>query len=199
MSAIWTAEREVLPEGRGEKLVILRNGSAASFSEVIAGWQESAECRALFVDALAITRFAAFFWEMPPIVRGRMERAYECVLLPAEALAGLEPEPHAYAAKFVTTEETVTTFANLGGDALLVVPRQIGAAEAYAHLAAFVRAAPAAQRHDFLRVLGRAADCELKSRAGRIWISTSGLGVAWLHARLDSSPKYYQHPPYKAG
>ena len=30
-----------------------------------------------------------------------------------------------------------------------------------------------------------------------IWISTSGLGVAWLHIRLDSSPKYYQHQPYK--
>jgi hypothetical protein len=29
-----------------------------------------------------------------------------------------------------------------------------------------------------------------------MWLSTSGLGVAWLHIRLDSTPKYYQHQPY---
>ena len=30
-----------------------------------------------------------------------------------------------------------------------------------------------------------------------LWVSTSGLGVYWLHVRLDSYPKYYQHAPYK--
>ena len=30
-----------------------------------------------------------------------------------------------------------------------------------------------------------------------LWVSTSGLGVYWLHVRLDSSPKYFQHTPYK--
>ncbi|MDF9799652.1 hypothetical protein OKW21_004915 [Catalinimonas alkaloidigena] len=28
-------------------------------------------------------------------------------------------------------------------------------------------------------------------------MSTSGLGVYWLHIRLDSRPKYYQFDPYR--
>ena len=28
------------------------------------------------------------------------------------------------------------------------------------------------------------------------WVSTAGGGVAWLHVRLDSAPKYYTHRPY---
>lgn len=30
-----------------------------------------------------------------------------------------------------------------------------------------------------------------------LWVSTSGFGFAWLHARLYSKPKYYKHIPYK--
>lgn len=30
-----------------------------------------------------------------------------------------------------------------------------------------------------------------------IWLSTSGLGVYWLHVRLDTRPKYYNHDEYK--
>jgi hypothetical protein len=29
-----------------------------------------------------------------------------------------------------------------------------------------------------------------------IWLSTAGMGVAWLHIRLDERPKYYSHKPY---
>jgi hypothetical protein len=30
-----------------------------------------------------------------------------------------------------------------------------------------------------------------------IYISTSGMGVSWLHVRIDSRPKYYNYEPYK--
>lgn len=30
-----------------------------------------------------------------------------------------------------------------------------------------------------------------------IWLSTSGLGVYWLHMRLDRRPKYYTYEPFK--
>ena len=30
-----------------------------------------------------------------------------------------------------------------------------------------------------------------------LWVSTSGLGVYWLHIRLDSFPKYYTYTPYR--
>ena len=37
---------------------------------------------------------------------------------------------------------------------------------------------------------------ELNSKK-KIWISTSGLAVHWLHLRISESPKYYNHEPYK--
>jgi hypothetical protein len=30
-----------------------------------------------------------------------------------------------------------------------------------------------------------------------LWVSTSGLGVSWLHLRFDRRPKYYTHAPYR--
>ena len=30
-----------------------------------------------------------------------------------------------------------------------------------------------------------------------VWLSTAGDGIAWLHVRLDPSPKYYQHDEYR--
>jgi len=30
------------------------------------------------------------------------------------------------------------------------------------------------------------------------WLSTAGGGVAWLHVRLDTRPKYYRYNPYRA-
>ena len=30
-----------------------------------------------------------------------------------------------------------------------------------------------------------------------IWISTAGGGVAWIHFRLDSYPKYYGYAEYR--
>jgi hypothetical protein len=38
---------------------------------------------------------------------------------------------------------------------------------------------------------------EKRLSASPVWLSTSGLGVYWLHVRLDTHPKYYQYQPYK--
>jgi len=46
-----------------------------------------------------------------------------------------------------------------------------------------------------LQRLAREALARLSDRP--LWISTAGMGVNWLHVRLDSRPKYYRHAPYK--
>ena len=53
---------------------------------------------------------------------------------------------------------------------------------------------PAAVRHDVLRVLGDAVHEKISDAP--LWVSTNGAGVAWLHVRLDSTPKYYSYRPY---
>jgi hypothetical protein len=91
--------------------------------------------------------------------------------------------------------EDAIVFPNLGGDAVLVVPCPQGPDEHYPHLAAFLRNAPKQQ----VRALWRKTAQEMLRSIGErpIWLSTAGGGVAWLHIRLDSAPKYYSHGPYR--
>ncbi|HEY6579363.1 MAG TPA: hypothetical protein VIY09_08570 [Rhizomicrobium sp.] len=145
---------------------------------------------------LAIREYPAFFWEMPPIRRGQTDIDYECVTIRSDALARMCPNAEAFASQFQTKPDAVVSFRNLGGDALLIAPRPIAELPRYSHIAAFLRAGPKEQQHELFQALGRAIDSELRRTTERIWISTSGLGIAWLHIRLDSQPKYYQHRPY---
>jgi hypothetical protein len=192
----WIAEREPVAPEIGQKIIIKRGDRPLTFTEVIAAWRDDAAFRVFTCATLAAAPWPAFFWEMPPIRRGHTDAPYEFMLIRSDALACMPPDQEAFAAQFENTDEFVATFPNLGGDAILVAPKQIGPPENYAHLGAFIRSAPRAQQHELFQALGHAVDEFLKTYERRVWISTSGLGVAWLHIRLDTYPKYYQHQPY---
>jgi len=78
----------------------------------------------------------------------------------------------------------------------------------YGHLANFVRGAPDVQIAKLWNLVAETLEEQLMGGAGAavagaaidrpLWWSTAGTGVAWLHFRLDSRPKYYQYRPYKA-
>jgi hypothetical protein len=193
---MWSAERTTIREGWSEKIALSLNGAAASFAEVIVAWRESAEFRDFFLRELALVPFPAFFWEMPPIRRDTVGRTYEFVTIRSDALARMPVDAEAFASKFKDVTSSVAIFHNLGGDALLVAPRPVSEIACYTHLAAFLRTAPKSQQHALFISLAGAMDEELQHSPARIWTSTSGLGVGWLHIRLDSFPKYYQHRPY---
>jgi hypothetical protein len=193
----WSARRETVRPEFSEKVIVTKNERTLSFIDVIAAWRDDAAFRSFYCGALAAAPFPAFFWEMPPIRRGHTDAPYEFMLIRSEALARMAPDADAFASQFGTAERDVATFPNLGGDAVLVAPKQIAPPQTYSHLAAFVRAAPEAQQQALFQALGEAVDGFLREYDGRVWISTSGLGVAWLHIRLDTVPKYYQHQPYK--
>ncbi len=191
---MWTATRQAI--GNGEKVAIAANGRSLSFAEVIALWRDDAAFRGFFTATLAATPFAAFFWEMPPIRRGHGDMDYEYVAIRSGALAAMRADPSAFRRQFKADASLVASFPNLGGDALLVAPRPLTGVDCYGHIGAFVRSAPDEQRDALLEVLGAAIERRLASTDRKIWVSTSGLGVPWLHVRLDSRPKYYQHGPY---
>ncbi len=138
----------------------------------------------------------AFFWEHPPVTLGTVDRKAQFALLEAPSLARIQPDPGPFEAQFARLPDAdVISFPNLGGDALLVVPSPVGPLEAYPHLAAFLRRAPATQ----VRALWRSTAVAVRETLGSrpCWLSTSGLGVPWLHIRIDTSPKYYQFAPYR--
>ena len=99
---------------------------------------------------------------------------------------------------------TCCFFANLGGDARLVSPLPQNEIDDiyFSHLAAFVRHASKDQISEFWRLGATQYLASLKEKrergsTGKTWFSTNGMGVAWLHLRLDSRPKYYSYDPFK--
>lgn len=196
---MWAARRTDLGAGLSEQVTITQAGRTLTFAEVIAGWGDDHAFRDFFISELAATRFSAFFWEMPAIRGRRTDIQYEYVAIGSEFLAQMAPDPRAFESVFRGKSNSVATFRNLGGDALLVAPAPIAGIRYYGHLAAFVRSAPEHQRHELFQILARAIARLLPVCRGPLWTSTSGLGVPWLHIRLDSFPKYYNYRPYAEG
>jgi hypothetical protein len=60
-----------------------------------------------------------------------------------------------------------------------------------------VRQGPPEQVHELWRVV--AASMEARLGTEPTWLSTAGMGVSWLHVRLDSQAKYYGYAPYRNG
>lgn len=197
-AAMWNHRTESIEKGHGQKIVLMQDGNPIPYSEVIGLWQTNADFRTYFNALLTAAPYHAFRWETPSITVGAVERPFECVVLDDPSL-DCAPEPWVFAAYFAkqTEENSVLAFANLGNDAVLVVPRQLGREDAYAHLAAFLRHAPDKQMHALWRQVGLEMQRRL-TQPGPTWLSTAGGGVAWLHVRLDTRPKYYRYPPYRA-
>jgi hypothetical protein len=190
----WTSESA----GRSGavRYVPLRDGRRVSYADVLRLWRDDGPFRHSFLETLAAAPFAGYRWETPRLSAATLQRDFEFVLLDAPGLQR-PPDADAFAEQFGAAgdDQAVIAFPNLGGDAVLVVPRPAGPAAAYPHLAAFVRQAPRPQVHDLWRVVGQTISARLNAHP--LWLSTAGMGVAWLHVRLDSRPKYYGFAPYR--
>lgn len=156
-----------------------------TWPEVITGLCSDAGFRGALAERLRAVSYEAWFWECVRVSDG----PFECVVIDAPALAGTAADPSAFAGHLTAP---VNTFGNLGGDATLIAPSATGS---YPHLAAFLRTAPASQVDAVFRALG---DVLVAWQGAPPWVSTAGLGVPWLHIRIDTRPKYYRHAPYRA-
>lgn len=164
------------------------------FAEGLAG--DGAFRRAL-TEVLGRSPHDAVYWETPPTSTFTADQPFEMVVLPSHTLGARSASPTAFADHLRPGEDTVRSFANLGGDAWLVVPTEHGEREAYGHLLAFVRRAPAEQIDALWQRVGQQVQRWWAERVQPVWVSTAGDGVPWLHVRLDERPKYYEHAPYR--
>jgi hypothetical protein len=191
---MWEFHSEALPDCRGLYFRVLYNGHSATVEQVLDAMQSDAGFRSQFTSELAAIPYASFRWETPSVRMTTRNATWEFVALDSPGLAR-NPDRNAFADHF-HDEQDVVTFANLGGDATLVVPCPRTTDSAYGHLAAFVRSAPPDQQH----ALWQAVASAMRKRIGKkpVWLSTAGAGVSWLHIRLDDRPKYYGYAPYAA-
>lgn len=192
MPSAWTAASETIRNGR--RVLIRTDGQPVSFRKYLHLLAEDPQFEEWYTELLGSTDFAAFFWEHPPICKANVDIDAEFVLIESSTLAALRPDPRPFRSYFDGDEEVVS-FRSLGGDAILIAPTPSEPLAACAHLASFVRDAPRSQVSSLWRTTGQTVLESLHHR--NLWLSTSGLGVSWLHVRLDSYPKYYQHRAYK--
>lgn len=194
----WTIDIEESPDRQVLIHRVRFQGEPASWSRVLAAWQEAPEFRECFIHTLAAAPWPAFYWETPAVTGASTADPFEFVLVDSPLLDDVRPEPEVFAEHFgePANRNGVSVFPNLGGDAILVAPCPEGPLPAYAHLAAFCRGAPARQQHAFWRHVGQAMTTRLL-KPDPVWLSTAGQGVFWLHVRLDDRPKYYSYAPYR--
>lgn len=156
--------------------------------------RESVEFIDFYNETLAASGYEAFFWENRPVTHNTLGDSYECSLINTQFLTNRTPDRQTFSQYFKTGKQVVS-FPNRGGDAMLIVPCPDQEKPGYTHVGTFVRQAGEDQIVAFWKTVGeqtlKAIGQEPK------WLSTSGLGVYWLHVRIDSRPKYYQTEEYK--
>jgi hypothetical protein len=173
-----------------------------SFSRFLTLLTENAQFRDLFIDTLVECPYDAFFFECVPVDGSSVDsRPFEFVLVESDELMRFRtPDLHSFEKHFRAQRgKPVAVFGNLRRDARLVVPQPIAEDKSlYIHFKSFITSADRKQKHQLLIDVARTMQTRLSERPrDKVWLSTSGLGVPYLHVRLDDHPKYYSYTPYR--
>lgn len=194
---MYKFEIKQLDNGRVLRFRLLHDGGPLSWSDVIERWQIDGSFRHFFITLLVDAPYEAYFWETPPVTSTTLTREFEFVLVDSPQLVNVPTDESAFANHFASAQRgaSIIEFSNLGGDATLVVPCPAARRSAFSQIRAFSHQAPEDQQHQFWQRVGAALERRLGTQP--VWVSTSGLGVYWLHVRLDSTPKYYTYDPYR--
>ena len=195
---MFTAEVEDVSSGRGVRYRVNREDGPLTYREVVNLWQHNQAFRDWYTTLLANSPFSAYRWETPGLRQATIDSHFEFVLLDSPRFASRITDASTYSGYFVDDDlnHGIVVFPNLSGDATLIVPSPRTDTDAYGHLAAFLRCAPHTQIDTFWRMIGETVASAVARKP--VWLSTAGGGVAWLHVRIDSHPKYYGYVPYRS-
>lgn len=191
---MWSACVEQLDGGKVQRYLLEQQSARLTVRNVVALWQHNREFCEFFNRTLAAAPYGAFRWETPALTAATMDSPFEFVVVESPGLISrADAEP--FQRHFSGIDHGVVSFPNLSGDAVLIVPTPQATPDTYAHLASFLRQAPEAQRLSLWPVVAESLMRRIGDKA--VWLSTAGAGVAWLHVRLDDTPKYYHYRPYR--
>ncbi|WP_179021957.1 DUF6940 family protein [Winogradskyella forsetii] len=190
---MWHYKKEIIKEGT-IKFQIHDNERFINYKEWINLTQNSFEFIHFFIELLKECEFDAYYWEVKPIDEKNLDEKFEFVLVFSSQLSSLKSNITPFKPYFEKNLEVVS-FRNLRGDAQLIIPSKISDENNYTHLAKFIRKAP---QHQIIKFWKKVAEDYSKIIDNeKKWLSTAGLGVHWLHVRIDSKPKYYRYTEYK--
>jgi len=166
-----------------------------NFKEVFELWSTNSEFVEFYKNKLIQFDYQAFYWEHPALTEEFLERRYECILQRSKKLENLPVNENAFK-NFIYKQEQVVDIMNLGKNARLVIPTKKTDKEIYNHFGKFIRQASREQIIEVFRRLGEKITEEIEKQE-LIWLNTAGLGVIWVHIRMDTKPKYYKTKKYK--
>jgi hypothetical protein len=194
---MFELHKEIIRTNQAIRYWITQNDQPISFHDFLNLLNTSADFRTFFIQALTEIPFPAYHWETPALTRSSQNQKFEYVATKSPSI-DLPPKPGPFRSYFNARYQNqgMAVFPNLGGDATLIAPSiPEDPNRNYSHLARFTEQASTAEQHSFWEVVGKATMARINDTP--IWLNTAGGGVAWLHVRLDSRPKYYLHGPYR--
>jgi len=176
------------------KFIIREENKPVSVGTFLKYLRDSKPFREFYKCVLADSGFEAFFWENKPFTANTLSDPYECNLVQSTYLANQSSDKKTFR-KYFDDNKEIAYFSNLGNDAQLIVPVPKSQTDDFTHIGRFLREAGKNQIDLFWKTV---ADETLKRISDNpVWLSTSGIGVYWLHVRIDTYPKYYQTEDFK--
>lgn len=188
----WRLNQSALDQGC--HCCIEQGDAAMSYHAVLEALSNDEAFRDFFIHVLKDMPQQAYRWETPAYTQATLGQAFEFVVL-NDAWLDRQANPRPFIEYIADVKKSVVSFPSLGKDAHLVVPSNLSPEANYCHLASFTRTAPLSQQQELWRMVG-SLGLELASEQPR-WLSSAGGGVAWLHLRFDTRPKYYHHAEFK--
>jgi hypothetical protein len=187
----FSYDKQDLTGQDGYHLVFYRSGQILSNEEFVTFLRDERFVYCLR-QAMLGNDFIALRWESAAITSQVLSDAYQCVVLNDPSIERpANPGPFA---QYLHAASRACVIHSNGKDAKLLIPCEGAAGQQYCHLRAFLQQAPDTQVNDLFQLLGRVLRCSITEQP--IWLNTAGGGVAWLHIRVDSRPKYYQYLAY---
>lgn len=166
-----------------------------SFREVLDLWKNEEQFSIFYKEEIIRLGFDDFYWEHPALSKSYLDCVYECICKKSSIFSSMQLDERAFS-EHIHKNELVVHFPNLGKNAELIVPTKQVADPIYLHLGLFLRKAPLVQINQLFKEIASQIYVALDKHS-YIWLNTAGLGVIWLHVRLDTSPKYYKTMAFK--
>ena len=155
-----------------------------------------------FVDLMTTKKYIIILQNIPfeyyvlqsPCFYNNLNNKFEFVVINEPKLKNMKLNTTVYN-KYFKKDKNIAIFPNLTGDTTLIVPRILPDIDenVYLNIATFSRGAPIDQQI----LLWKKVFKELKNCKHNCFLNIHGLGVGWLHVRIDEKPKYYLFNNYK--
>lgn len=181
-----------------------------SFVDFLNSLATSEDVRNWFINSIISTGFKYCFLEFPVLTKESAEKNVEFTVVKSGKFPDASWEHFANKlTRDIQSKKTVTYFNNISNDTILVVPVPVPAvpvnsskddldqSDKYSgHLMDFLKRGKKEQQHALIILMARQT-LEAMKTTSRIYLSTHGHGVPWLHIRICNTPKYYSYEPYK--